>query len=263
MSNDLTRILNEWPYDPDTVNARKIAGDDGEDKIQMRVDLGIYQMEIDGRPDGSRPRGCATLLDYYGFIRDTSKTRFKLNDDQLAELQQEAAQYYYRYLACFSLKDYDRVVRDTRHNLAILDFIEATYEGDMEWEYLQFKPGMLMMQSRALAEREASHNNYAKAIEEIERGLESLRDFWKVHGEEDLLTGSYEEEILNELLENLRKRKPSNKIAELKASLHRAINLEDYEKAADIRDQLNELEAIEAAAAGEPVRTGVASNSRG
>ncbi len=38
-------------------------GDDGRDVIQMRVDLGILQMETNGRPDGNQPGGFATFLD--------------------------------------------------------------------------------------------------------------------------------------------------------------------------------------------------------
>ena len=31
----------------------------------MRIDLGLLQMELDGRPDGQRPHGFESLLDYY------------------------------------------------------------------------------------------------------------------------------------------------------------------------------------------------------
>ena len=36
---------------------RFVAGDDGREKIQMRIDLGLIQMETTGRPDGERPGG--------------------------------------------------------------------------------------------------------------------------------------------------------------------------------------------------------------
>ena len=44
---------------------RKIEGRDGRAKIRVRMDLGIMQLEWDGRPDGVRPEGCASLLEYY------------------------------------------------------------------------------------------------------------------------------------------------------------------------------------------------------
>ena len=56
MSKDITAILDGWDYDPDELQVRIVAGDDGRDKLQMRIDLGLIQMELSGRPDGSRPR---------------------------------------------------------------------------------------------------------------------------------------------------------------------------------------------------------------
>ena len=53
MSKDIAVILNGWDYNPDEVTVRRILGLDGRVKIQMRLDLGILQMEVDGRPDGA------------------------------------------------------------------------------------------------------------------------------------------------------------------------------------------------------------------
>ncbi len=64
MSKDIGTLLNEWEYDPFN-HVRKIVGEDGREKIQVRVELGILQMEVDGRPDGKRPYGMESLLDYY------------------------------------------------------------------------------------------------------------------------------------------------------------------------------------------------------
>jgi len=65
MSLDLTRILQDWPYEPGQINVRLVEGDDGRPKIQMRLDLGLLQMEVSGRPDGQRPHGFDSLLEYY------------------------------------------------------------------------------------------------------------------------------------------------------------------------------------------------------
>ena len=50
---DLTGLLQEWAYEPGRVNARRITGCDGRPKLQVRIDLGVLQMEIEGRPDGA------------------------------------------------------------------------------------------------------------------------------------------------------------------------------------------------------------------
>src|ERR1700748_603465 len=65
MSLDLNTILKDWPYESGTVKVRKITGLDGREKLQLRVDLGVLQMEITGRPDGLRPHNCEALLEYH------------------------------------------------------------------------------------------------------------------------------------------------------------------------------------------------------
>ena len=65
MSKDITSILAGWEFDPDELQVRIVAGDDGRDKIQMRIDLGLIQMELAGRPDGLSPAGFESLLELY------------------------------------------------------------------------------------------------------------------------------------------------------------------------------------------------------
>ena len=55
--------LKRWKFDPESNCVRLLKGADGRDVIQMRVDLGILQLETSGRPDGTRPEGFPTLLD--------------------------------------------------------------------------------------------------------------------------------------------------------------------------------------------------------
>jgi hypothetical protein len=54
VSNDIFKTLSGWQYDPDRVSVRIVPGDDGRDKIQLRLDLGMLQMEFNGRPDGTK-----------------------------------------------------------------------------------------------------------------------------------------------------------------------------------------------------------------
>ena len=59
---DITRLLRSWPYEPGRIIAKRITGDDGRPKLQVRLDLGVLQMEMQGRPDGSEPEGFESLL---------------------------------------------------------------------------------------------------------------------------------------------------------------------------------------------------------
>src|SRR5690242_18090365 len=64
-SKDISQVLRGWAYEPGVINVRKIHGTDGAPKLQMRLDLGLLQMEMNGRPDGVRPHGCESLLEYF------------------------------------------------------------------------------------------------------------------------------------------------------------------------------------------------------
>src|SRR5208282_2346725 len=65
MSFDISALLDQWDYQPGQVLVRKFPGKDGQEKIQLRVDLGLLQMNAKGRPDGKRPFGRESLLEYY------------------------------------------------------------------------------------------------------------------------------------------------------------------------------------------------------
>lgn len=65
MNRDLTDLLNEWPFQPGQLNVRLVEGNDGEPRIQVRLDLGLLQMHVSGRPDGLRPFGYPSLLEYH------------------------------------------------------------------------------------------------------------------------------------------------------------------------------------------------------
>ncbi len=62
--DDLTDFLHSWPHEPGPINARRIVGGDGRAKLQIRIDLGVLQMEMEGRPDGQRFDGFDSLLSY-------------------------------------------------------------------------------------------------------------------------------------------------------------------------------------------------------
>ena len=65
MSLDLNDLLRDWPHEPGMIKVRKILGADGKEKVQLRIDLGLIQMETTGRPDGLEPHDCESLLDYH------------------------------------------------------------------------------------------------------------------------------------------------------------------------------------------------------
>ena len=62
MAEHIDPILRNWPYDPQTLSVRKVKGPDGRDVLQMRVDLGILQLEATGRTRWESARRLRDLL---------------------------------------------------------------------------------------------------------------------------------------------------------------------------------------------------------
>ncbi len=249
MNKDISPILNGWGYESSKVSARWIKGEDGITKIQLRLDLGLFQMETEGRPDGSMPRGYPSLLDYYTTLEKTSLGRPfpRLTELECSELQQEAVQYYYRYISLYSLRHYEGVIRDTRHNLRILDLVERYADDeDIVWDFVQHYPYVRMMNAKAAAEQfvEGSRNEYDMAISAVEEAMDDIRGFWKKYNDPEWETemSSDEEETLQELLEDIQQRRPRSRAEMIREDMERAIAVENYEKAANLRDVLRRID---------------------
>src|SRR5213080_2095609 len=92
MNLDLNTLLRDWPHEPGAIKVRKIIGLDGREKLQLRIDLGVLQMEMTGRPDGQRPHNCESLLVYHQRRAERAEARgenYELTPEQCNELQQE------------------------------------------------------------------------------------------------------------------------------------------------------------------------------
>jgi len=62
--HDIDRILEEWPFEPGEISARLVRATDGREVLQMRVEMGVLQLETQGRPDGLTPGGAPTYFEY-------------------------------------------------------------------------------------------------------------------------------------------------------------------------------------------------------
>ena len=250
MNLDISGIIKGWDYDPSGVTARWIVGKDGKPKIQLRLDLGLFQMEVEGRPDGTQPRGFPSLLEYYlqaAKVAEEQKKPLALDAESCAELQQEAMQYYYRYLSFHSLRFYDGVVRDTEPNLTLFDFVSKhADDDDLVWQFVQFYPYVRMMNARARAEKAMGGKHYEEAVAALQKALDDIQAFWKEYGEDETDAANQEVELLTDLLHQVQKKKPKTTADKLRDELAHAIAVENYEHAAEIRDKLSKLDLPDA-----------------
>src|SRR5215468_7038699 len=247
MSLDLNTILKDWPYESGTVKVRKITGLDGREKLQLRVDLGLLQMEITGRPDGRRPHNCESLLEYHqrrATRADAKGESYELTPEQCAELQQEGIQYYHRYLSLFQINDFEGVVRDTQRNLDLFTFVsEHTDREDFSWSLQQFRPYVLMMNTRAKASIFLGQGKFSDAIAEIERGRDAITEFLQQSNFPELLSKSAEIAFLDEWLDEVKSKRPLSKLEIMQRERQTAIAKELYERAAELRDAIKLLRA--------------------
>lgn len=248
MSFDISTVTAGWEFRPNEITVRKIVGQDGRWKIQLRLDLGILQMELYGRPDGARPHGYESLLEYYKgklrrhLLKHGSDEKFKLEPADCAALQREGIQYYHRYLSLFQLKDYVHVEKDTQRNIEVIDMVKQ-YAADEKdsWTFEQYRPYVLMMNTRAQASMSLKKKNYTQALIDVKEGIHSIEQFFQGYGQSHIAEESIEIKFLQNWLKEIRERRPLSPVEKLKKKLDRAIKNEEYEEAAVLRDKLNTL----------------------
>ncbi len=248
MSLDLGNLLRDWPYEAGQITVRVIEGDDGEPKVQMRLDLGMIQMEVSGRPDGQRPHGYESFLDYYEAMLEEyepsdEEDQFVLTGEDCRLLREEAVQYYHRYVSLMILGDYMGVFRDTTRNMRVLDLCRDYAEGEDDQLMLeQFRAYLLMMQSRALASQSIADNEANGALFALDHGLEGIRVVMQEQGRsEDEYEGCSEVQVMRGMRNELIRKLPASQRTELSQRLEDAIAAENYELAAILRDELKNL----------------------
>jgi hypothetical protein len=251
MSLDINTILKEWPHEPGMIKVRKISGFDGRDKLQLRIDLGVLQMETSGRPDGQRPHGCESLLAYHqnrAELAEASGDTYELTPEECSELQQEGIQYYHRYISLFQLNEYAGVIRDTQRNLDLFSFVEEHSERDeVIWNFQQFRPYVLMMNTRAKASIFLNEGKFPEAMREIEKGRDGIVEFFQRSNFPELAAKSSEIAFLEEWLEEVRAKRPLSKLEIMQREMESAIASELYERAAELRDAIKLLKSGERA----------------
>ena len=249
-SLDLAGTLAGFDYEPGRINVRKIQGDDGRPKVQLRVDLGLLQMEAAGRPDGRRPHGFESLLHYHVDRLHEHRTRFGtelgflLSPDDCRELRDESAQYYHRYLACFVLGEYEAVRRDAQRTLDLFDFLRRHAAEERDRAAMEaYRPYVLMMHARAAAGLCLQREDNRAALRVLASALRRIKRHFRRFGGRRAYEASGEVRVLKKLLRLLRKRVPQSPVRLLTRQLKRAVAAEQYERAAVLRDEIARLTA--------------------
>lgn len=253
MSDDISSLLSDWPYeDQEDIQVRRITGDDDRPRLQVRVDLGVMQLELTGRPDGSRPHGCESLLEYHQNQAQEHRRvsgwyeGYDLGPAECAALRRESLQYYHRRIACMAVQDYTQAMADADHNLQILDLLKAFARHQEDWLAVeQYRAFITCHRIQCMAFQHLVHQDTRAALLEIERGLRQVREIYVEH---DNLEG-YDESSEREFLEDLRRKfEGQYQIThrqQLLMRLDAALQREDPDEVAELRAELRELDNLD------------------
>lgn len=251
MSLDIQKLLADWPSEPDGVTARLIVGDGGTRQLQLRLDVGVLQMQLDGRPDGQRPRNCNSWLDY--LEQKTAGDRPETpGSDDWAELDREMMQLYHRRVALLvtaqqaqrrrrrqrAVSLLRRAVRDADHNLRAMDFIaQHSPHSDYVEGHERSRSFVLAHRAEALAHLCRLEGDAEQAIEQLKDGASQIEQLHTKHGLEELIEHDPTLLHLRALERKLRRRHGIDKT--LHEQLAEAVAEENYERAAMLRDRIH------------------------
>ncbi len=246
MRFDISRLLEDWDYEPGQISVRKFKSKSGVEKIQLRLDLGILQMNAQGRPDGKRPYGHETLLEHFEarlkrFRKEAGHRddEFSLSNEDCAKMQQEAVQFHHRYICLYQLHEFEGVLRDTERNLRAFEFMRKYGSfGEVEWPFQHLMPQLILLKTRAEAMLAIETGDYKTALQAVDEGLDLLRRFYRDVSRPEPPQPSGEIQSLEGFARELNSQRPLSKKEKLEHELQEAIRREDYERAAELRDRI-------------------------
>jgi len=251
VSEDIGPVLEGWPYG-ESSNIRKIVGADGVEKIQIRVMLGgfhgILQFNCDGRPDAKRPHERTFALDYYeelmcaGAAGEEIIEEPKLTHEQAEELFEESFLMYHRYVVLLQVGDYARVIRDTGRNMKLFRFVRTYAEAPDDRDRLEkWWPYIIRIHHTARVMLELKDEDYDQARTVVRQARGELDRLAPQEDETFKMEMQRSKESLDDLEKAIEERRPLSQVEVLEREKQKAIRHEDYERAAQLRDLIDEL----------------------
>jgi hypothetical protein len=247
-SFDLRGLLAGWPYDPDR-DARIVRDTDGREVLQVRTPLGIEQLEMTGRPDGLRPHGMESILEFHrqrlaAATAAGDEAGFTLEADDCAELFAEGTLYYFRYVRLFQLRHWDGTVRDTTRNLALFDFVHRHAAREEDQVHLEkWRPYVLRMNAAAAASLALEQGVHQQAEELVREAIRRLEELESLDDETFTVERARSLAALRELAAQIHQVRPVSAVERLETQLRRAIDRQEFERAAELRDRLRDIKS--------------------
>ena len=234
---DIDFIFRSWPFKSGAIAARLVRAGDGREVLQMRIEMGLLQMELTGRPDGEHPGGADTCLDWLRELARVEGESFVLNEAHCMEVDREFLQFYHRRICCLALRQFASALADADYTLTLMDLV-ADYSPNEQWmlSHEQYRPFVLFHRTQAAAMLALEQAGPEGAIEAINQGIEQMRAVFVRFGAEEQFSQDELVSQLGAMKESLREEYRVGKT--LAEQLADAIAAEEYERAARLRDQI-------------------------
>ena len=238
--HDIRPLLDAW--DDDEIPVRRTRGADGRPILQRRLPLGVLQFEAEGRPDGQKPHNFESFFAYFR-ARCASRPQRGLSHEECLQLANESLLYYQRRLCHFELNDYEAAAADAARNLEVFALVrEHANQEEDKWMLDQYRGFVIHHRSRAEALAALEVEDYDASLAALDRGVEEIRAFYREHDAEEQVDQSDELEMLGQMREKIDGLRPKGPLETLNAELQAAVQAEQYEQAARLRDRIAELQ---------------------
>ena len=241
---DLSVLLAAWPHDPDH-NLRVITASDGRKVLQVRTELGIEQIELDGRPDRGHPHGVESELVYQEQRWAAARAvgaEFSLNESECEALFDEGRLYYQRYLRLFELEDWPRTLRDTARNLRLFDFVHRHAAREEDRQNLEkWRPYVLRMNGAAAVLQAVAAADFDEALRLTQQAIDRIRKLPELEDSVFEFERARSLDTLEKLGRQVYRTRPAARQEQLESELAKAIEQQEFEQAARLRDELRAL----------------------
>lgn len=252
---DLSEVLSNWDVVSPEHPARLVRGRDGLEFLQLRIDAGLMQMHVNGRPDGTRYHGMPLALAHIEHELRLAGEGVTGGDWQ--ELIRELNQLNYRRLAFSAVSEtclarqaprqaermLTGAIRDIDACLTCIRLIEERPGEQLTVDDESLPPTLVFNRSRHLTQLRVVQERYEDAVEAARAGVERLVESLSQREPAGDLDADPGVVHLRELIARLRAEYGINRT--LREKLEAAVASEDFPRAAALRNELRKRPAVE------------------
>jgi hypothetical protein len=140
-----------------------------------------------------------------------------------------------------------RTVRDTARNLQVFDLVHRYAQREEDQLFLEkWRPYIVRVNASASAMQEIENQSFDSALQITNKAIETIEALDEFEDE----TFEFERErslnALRELADQIQKNRPMTELEQLEHQLRRAIDKQEFERAAQLRDKIKQVRNQEA-----------------